>query len=68
MDMTEQIGEAAGEIWMALEGNQEGMTITQLVERTHLPKNLFHQGVGWLAREDKIQFAGKSNSLRVSLK
>lgn len=68
MNVTEQIGEAAGEIWTALEGNQEGMTITQLVERTQLPKNLFHQGLGWLAREDKIQFSGKSNSPRVSLR
>ena len=36
---TWQIGEAAGEIWRALEGDKEGMTYAKLLESTHLPKN-----------------------------
>ncbi len=64
---TWQIGEAAGEIWRALEGDKEGMTYAKLLERTHLPKNLFHQGVGWLAREGNIRFAGRGNSVRICL-
>ena len=68
MDVTEQIGDAAGDIWRALEGIQEGITVTQLLERVQLPRNLFHQGLGWLAREDKIQFSGTRNSPRVSLR
>ncbi len=72
--MIDRIGKSAGDIWKALEawkyveGKNEGMTITQLKNRTNLPTDLLHLGLGWLAREDKIQFSKVGKSIKVSLK
>ena len=66
--MIDKIGEAAGLIWKALEGKGEGVTIAQLKSETKLPNDLLHQGLGWLAREDKLQLYGEGKSHRVSLK
>jgi len=72
--MIDKIGEAAGIIWRALndwrslEFKTVGMTIVQLKKRTNLPAELLHQGLGWLAREDKIFFTDDGKTMRVSLK
>lgn len=72
--MIEKIGEAAGIIWQALndwrslEFKNTGMTITQLKKRTNLSGEPLHQGLGWLAREDKIVFSGRGKNIKVSLK
>jgi hypothetical protein len=50
-----EIGDAAGKIWHVLElkGPQ---TITKLVkELDDLPRDVIMQGLGWLAREDKLE-------------
>jgi hypothetical protein len=49
----EQIGDTAGQIWHFL--NDEGPTsITKLAKQIDAPRDQVMQGVGWLAREDKI--------------
>lgn len=65
--MNDAIGDAAGEIWQALDGVPGGLTIMQLRNRTELPDNLLHQGLGWLAREGKIVLAREGKRTRVSL-
>ena len=68
-DLMNVVGEAAGEIWRALDGKSEGISLTQLKNRTELPDNLLHQGLGWLAREDKILLSrsGKKTTVRLTL-
>ena len=66
-DRIDVIGQAAGEIWRHLEGKADGMTLKSLKAQTQLPSDLFHQGLGWLAREDKIRFISRSGTIRVLL-
>lgn len=50
---TDQIGDAAGLVWHCL--NQQGpRSLTQLAKDVDAPRDLIMQGIGWLAREDKI--------------
>jgi hypothetical protein len=67
-DQISIIGEAAGTVWSALEGKSEGLSLTQLKNATELAVELLNQALGWLAREDKIQFLGTGRSTRVALK
>jgi hypothetical protein len=67
-DMIDRIGLAAGEIWRYLEGRSEGISLSRLKIGTQLPSDLFHQGLGWLAREDKIRFFNVEKTLRIVLK
>jgi len=65
--MINEIGEAAGAIWIAL--NEKGeMTMTRLKDETKLTTNMLNMGLGWLAREDKVQFSGSGKNVNVSLK
>ena len=51
----EDIGTAAGVVWGFL--NDNGATsLTALTKGTDLPKELALQAIGWLAREDKVDF------------
>jgi hypothetical protein len=55
MNQLEQaIGDAAGKIWSTLDMGGS-MTRTQLGKKTGLPAPLLNQGIGWLAREGKLQ-------------
>ena len=67
-DEIDKIGDAAGKIWNALEGKSAGLSQTQLKNTTNLNGDLLNQALGWLAREDKIQFLGAGKSARVALK
>lgn len=66
--MVNEIGETAGEIWSALVEENKAMTFNQLKKKTKLPEDLLYMGIGWLAREDKLQFSSTSESMKVSLK
>ncbi len=49
------IGDTAGVVWNVLHERGE-MTITQVVKAVKRPRDLVMQALGWLAREDKLQF------------
>jgi len=66
--MVNEIGEAAGEIWETLVDENKAVTINQLKKKTKLPEDLLCMGIGWLAREDKLQFSGASENMEFSLK
>jgi hypothetical protein len=67
MSCITQIGETAGIIWQVL--NAKGpVTIAKLVKEIGAPRDVVMQGLGWLAREDKVNIEEESRSRIVSLK
>jgi len=61
------IGVAAGKIWSYL--NQNGQASpSQIVRATGMPRDLVQRAIGWLARENKLEFEkgkkGESIQLR----
>jgi len=63
----EQIGETAGDIWKAL-SLKGPLTLSKLAKEIDAPRDLIMQGVGWLAREDKVTIEEEVRSRVVSLK
>ncbi|MCP4788104.1 MAG: hypothetical protein GY903_18410 [Fuerstiella sp.] len=51
----EDIGTAAGVVWGFL-NNNGATSLTALTKGTDLPKELALQAIGWLAREEKLDF------------
>jgi hypothetical protein len=65
--MEEQIGNAAGNIWEYL--SHHGETPLRGLERgTKLSSRLVLMGLGWLAREGKLNFVQDRNTMKISLK
>lgn len=63
---TEGIGETAGAIWRLLDG--EGpVSVTQMVKKVGEPRDTVMQGLGWLAREGKVQIEEAGRKRTVSL-
>jgi len=51
----EPIGEMAGALWQLLA--EEGpASFATLIQEVGVPESLFYMAVGWLARENKIEF------------
>ncbi len=64
--MEHEIGEAAGQIWRWLEENGE-TAVTRLRQETKLSDQLLHMGLGWLAREGKIELVKDRRTVKVAL-
>ncbi len=65
--MIEEIGTAAGEIWNLL--NERGeLSITGVVKEINAPQSTAYMGLGWLARENKLEFVKKSRGVLVKLR
>jgi hypothetical protein len=62
----QQVGETAGAIWHALNDNGS-LSLAKLVERVG-NRDLVMQGVGWLAREGKLEITETKRGRVVSLK
>ena len=65
--MIEEIGEIAGEIWNLLYNNGE-MSVSRVVSRVNATQSIAYMGLGWLAREDKLEFIKKNRGVFVRLK
>ena len=66
MEISMQIGDAAGAVWRLLD--EQGPTSTaKIVRETGLPRDVVMQALGWLAREDKISI-DESRTKVVSLR
>lgn len=63
----ESIGTAAGLVWHYLHDHGP-VTLSKLAREIDAPRDLVMQGVGWLAREDKIAFFEGKRSKMVALK
>ncbi|MEX0726854.1 MAG: winged helix-turn-helix domain-containing protein [Planctomycetaceae bacterium] len=61
------IGVAAGQIWQYLH-DQGPAAVSKLVKDMDLTRDQLMQGLGWLAREGKIQFQDGPRSKLVALK
>lgn len=64
---TEQIGLAAGAVWTYL--NDKGATsLTSLKKGVGAPTDLTIAAVGWLAREEKLEFTVSGKTVKLALK
>lgn len=64
--MQDRIGEVAGEVWDVLEEEGES-SVSAIVKSLDAPRSRVHMAVGWLAREDKLEFIdkGRGNAVRL---
>lgn len=65
--MIEPISDAAGAIWHFLDKNGEA-SVNKVTTETGLSKNDIQRGIGWLAREDKLNIELKGRVETLSLK
>lgn len=64
--MKNKIGETAGKIWKVLKKKGE-LNVTQLPKVLNEKSAVVYQALGWLAREDKIDYKIKAAKTFVSL-
>lgn len=64
--MKEKIIETAGKTWRAL-GERGETTPNELARILKEKEDIVNQAIGWLAREDKINYATKQNKTSISL-
>ncbi len=62
-----EIGVAAGKVWQALNG-KGSMVKTQVAKATGLSNDMVSLGIGWLAREGKLDFQKTPKGDLVKLK
>ena len=66
-ELQEQIGFSAGRIYDYLNNNGES-TFSKMKKELDLKGNFADLGLGWLAREDKVEISKKGASVSVRLK
>ena len=64
--MKEKVIEAAGRTWKTLAENGE-TNLAQLPKSIKEDETVVYQALGWLAREDKINYSTRNNKVFVSL-
>ncbi|MEZ6065425.1 MAG: winged helix-turn-helix domain-containing protein [Planctomycetaceae bacterium] len=67
VDAAQEIGTTAGAVWQYL--NSHGPTaVSALTKELEAPRDVVLQGIGWLAREGKVEYVpGKGNAKIVGL-
>ena len=66
--MIEKIGTNAGSVWNALNEAVGAMNVKDLKKITKLTEKDLYAALGWLAREDKIEFSEVEKDLFVALR
>ena len=66
--MIKDIGKVAGLIWGFLDQQTEPVTLSALKKNIGCPDMLLMMGMGWLAREDKLNMEMSQASYKISLK
>ena len=64
--MKDKIGEIAGKIWTIL-GEKQNVDLLKLPKILKERGEIVYQALGWLAREDKIEYHTKERKAFVSL-
>ncbi len=64
--MKERVGEMAGRIWRIL-GERGNVDVSKLPQILKEKGEIVYQGLGWLARENKIDFHRKEGKVFASL-
>ncbi len=62
-----EIGETAGQVWKLLESDGP-QTLAMVKKKVSAKPGYVEYAVGWLAREDKIEFAMDKRITRIALK
>lgn len=64
--MQERIGELAGYVWRYVEDEEE-CSVSEVSGEVDAPRSKVCMAIGWLAREDKIEFntEGRGSTLRL---
>ena len=65
--MKDRVGELAGYVWRFLEDEGE-TSVSGVSKNIDAPKSKVDMALGWLARENKIEFVEKSRGRAVRLK
>lgn len=65
--MKTKIGEIAGKVWKTL-GEREHVNLLRLPMILQEKEEIVYQALGWLAREDKINYITKEGKTFVSLR
>lgn len=66
--MEHSIGLSAGQIYNYLSENEGQATFAKIKKDLDLKGNFAELGLGWLAREEKVELAKSGNSLKIKLK
>ena len=66
-ELQDKIGQPAGQIYNYLNNNGES-TFSKMIKELDLKGNFADLGLGWLAREDKVEISKKGASVSVRLK
>lgn len=64
--MMEAIGQSAGQIWEYLSNNGES-SLTKMKKDLDLKGNFADLGLGWLAREGKVEISKKGTATKIKL-
>ncbi len=64
---TEMIGSVAGNVWGVLT-ERGGQTLASLKKSIDAPDDLVLAAVGWLAREDKLEFQTNGRTMTITLR
>jgi hypothetical protein len=62
-----EIGHVAGDVWDVLSRRGE-LTLAALKKEVPAPEDLILAAIGWLAREDKLEFSAAGRSVKVALR
>jgi hypothetical protein len=62
-----EIGDVAGEVWKTL-ADENGQALAAVKKKVAAPADLVAAAIGWLAREDKIEFNNTGRSVTVWLR
>jgi hypothetical protein len=62
-----EVGELAGQVWQLLSSDGP-QTLAQLQKKLKPQGEVLSFALGWLAREDKIDFVPEKKALRIQLK
>lgn len=64
----QSIGLSAGQIYNYLSENNGQSTFSKMKKELDLSGNFAELGLGWLAREEKVELSKKGNSISVRLR
>jgi hypothetical protein len=62
-----EIGHVAGDVWGLL-GRDGGQTIAAIKKSIDAPGDVVLAAIGWLAREDKLEFSANGRTVKISLR
>ena len=63
----EEIGHVAGDLWHLLD-KEGGQSLAGIKKATRASNELILAAIGWLAREDKLEFTTNGRTVKISLR